>query len=332
MVVNSSDAEITELWITNRGQIWIRHSGQFIRSSETQWSTEKHRQRSRCSTQNTQILQNTEIVNSREASTDLRTRSEYRSTQNTAQIHRSTGKSTGNFRSTTESTRSSGSTRSFRSTTRSTTLTVTGKVRKQPPANSVANTVDSITHHKFQRDRTEIVERKQIQDRGAHNYRQKNSDLQIDLQSNLQDSQLNLQADLQEDLQTDLQPDLQVRTGLEGTLQPSSLVSFPLQAETSTQERSTSTSMGGTCKQGPIRMTGENHTLHGSTRIYPLGSTRIYPLKSTRIYTLHRSTRIHTPHGTTRLTRSQDIHPNIIQCSHLEHPASPNGNLVIQSV
>ena len=35
----------------------------------------------------------------------------------------------------------------------------------------------------------------------------------------------------------DLQADFQVRTGLEGILQPSSLVSFPLQAETSTEER-----------------------------------------------------------------------------------------------
>ena len=66
------------------------------------------------------------------------------------------------------------------------------------------------------------------------------------LQSDLQP---NLQADLQ--VKMDLQPDLQ---GLEGT-QPSSLVSFPLQAETSTEERSTS--IGGTCEQGPNHVSGE---------------------------------------------------------------------------
>ena len=126
----------------------------------------------------------------------------------------------------------------------------------------MANPVDSITHHKFQTDRTEIVERKQIQDRGTHTYRQQMKDpvLQTDLQSDLQkDPHLNLQdlqvkmdlqsnlqekppLDLQEDLQVDLQMDLKVKTGLEGT-QSSSSVSFPLQAETSTEERSTSTFM-----------------------------------------------------------------------------------------
>ena len=96
-------------------------------------------------------------------------------------------------------------------------------VRKQPPvANPMANTVDSITHHKFQTDRTEIVEReqmRQIQDRGTQNYRQqRDPDLQMDLQSNLQ---LNLQVDLQKDLQVslqmDLQANLQARTGLGAT-------------------------------------------------------------------------------------------------------------------
>ena len=91
----------------------------------------------------------------------------------------------------------------------------------------------------------------QIQDRGAHNYRQKDLVLQTDLQSNLQP---NLQEkpplDLQEDLQVDLQMDLQVRTGLEGT-QHSSLVSF--QAETSTEREN----LGGTCKQGPNHGSGE---------------------------------------------------------------------------
>ena len=145
--------------------------------------------------------------------------------------------------------------------------------------------------------------------------------LQMGLQSNLQPNLQEKPAlNLQEDLQTDLQPNLQVRTGLEGTQQISSLVSFPLplQAETSTEERSTSTSMGGTCKQGPIHVTGEN--LH-STWIYTLYG-------STRVYTLHGSTRIPILHRSTRPTSSQDIHPNNIQCSHPEHPAIPNGNLV----
>ena len=109
----------------------------------------------------------------------------------------------------------------------------------------MANTVDSISHAYFRssfQNRTEVKKKHMRQHRGTqNNYRQiKDPDLQMDLQS---------------DLQEDLQPNLQVRTGLEGT-QPSSLVLFPLQAETSTEERSTS--MGGTCKQGPIHMTDEN--------------------------------------------------------------------------
>ena len=76
------------------------------------------------------------------------------------------------------------------------------------------------------------------------------SNLQLNLQADLKkDLQVNLQMDLQADLQVrmDLQPDLQVQTGHEGTLQPSPLVSFPLQAETSTEREN----LGGTCEQGP---------------------------------------------------------------------------------
>ena len=103
----------------------------------------------------------------------------------------------------------------------------------------------------FKTDRTEIVERKQIQGRGIHKYRQqRDPDLQTDLQSDLQkdphlnlqdlqDLQADLQKDLQANLQMDLQTNLQVKARLEAT-QISSLVSFPLQAETSTEERPTS--------------------------------------------------------------------------------------------
>ena len=134
--------------------------------------------------------QNTEIVNSRrtKASTDLRTRSEYRSTGKSTRKSRSTGKST------TESTWS------FRSTTRSTrsiTPTVTGKVRKQPQMANWANTVDSISHAYFRSSFQTEVEKKQIQGRCTHKYRQmKDPVLQSDLQSNLQ-------------VKMDLQPDLQ---------------------------------------------------------------------------------------------------------------------------
>ena len=166
--------------------------------------------------------------------------------------------------------------------------------RKQPRANSVANTVDSISHSYFRssfQNRTEVEKKQMRQYRGAHkNYRQmKDPDLQTDLQ---------------EDLQADLQPNLQVRTGLEGT-QPSPLVSFPLQAETSTEERSTS--MGGTCKQGPIHMTGEN--LHPK-QIYnkDLHPTWIYnrDLHPQRIYNKpHQLTRHTPPHPRNRLRCQQ---------------------------
>ena len=114
----------------------------------------------------------------------------------------------------------------------------------------------------------------QIQGRGIHKYRQqRDPDLQADLQSDLQkdlhlnlqdlqdlqadlqkDLQANLQMDLQVDLQVrmDLQPDLWVHTGL-GATQISSLVSFPLQAETSTEREN----LGGTCEQGPNHVSGE---------------------------------------------------------------------------
>ena len=147
---------------------------------QTQWSIHPkqrlpdEKQRSRHSTQNTG--QSTEIVNSRKASSDLNTGSEYRST----------GKSTGYFRSTTKSTRSSGST--TWSATRSTPT-----ARKQPP---VANPVDSTSHANFRSSFQTEEEGKQmrpsqlhIQGRGVHNYRQKmrDPDLQMDLQSNLQE-------------------------------------------------------------------------------------------------------------------------------------------------
>ena len=123
---------------------------------QTQWSTESstiHQrlpdERSRHFTQNTQ--QKTEIVNSRDASSDLRTRS------------KSTGKSTGNFGSTSRST--------IRSATRS---TMTG--RKQPP---VANTVDSMSHAYFisnfqtpNRTEVEMKQMRQIQGRDINKYRQ----------------------------------------------------------------------------------------------------------------------------------------------------------------
>ena len=150
---------------------------------------------------------------------DLKQRSRHSTpTRNTAQIYQSTGKSTRSAGSTTKSTRSAGST--IRSATRSRMTE-----RKQPPANSVANTVDSISHAYFRssfQNRTEVEKKQMRQHRGTHNnYRQiKDPDLQMDLQS---------------DLQEDLQSNLQVRIGLEGT-QPSSLVSFPLQAETSTEK------------------------------------------------------------------------------------------------
>ena len=244
---------------------------------QTQWSVhhrlpdEKYRQRSRCST------------------------------QNTAQIYRSTGKSTGYFGSTTESTRS------FRSTTWSTTRSV----RKQPPvANPVANTVDPISHAHFRsnfwtpnRTEVEMKQMRQLQDRGTHGYRQqmKNSVLQLDLQSNIQ---ADLQKDLQVNIQVkmDLQPDLQ---GLEGT-QISSLVSF--QAETSTEREN----LGGTCKQGPNHVSGELPQIYKD-----LHPTQIYnrDLHSTRIC-------------------NRDLHPTwIYKTHHLtgstpKHPAIPNGNPV----
>ena len=180
---------------------------------------------------------------------------------------------------------------------------MTGKVRKQPPvANSVANTVDSTFRAHFRSSFQTEVKRKQIQGRGIHNYRQMNDPvMQLDLQSYLQKPPLNVQVDLQKDLQADLQvsmdlqPDLQVRTGIRGT-QHSSLVSF--QAENSTEERSTS--MGGTYKQGPIHVTGEN--LH-PTLIYnkDLHPTWIYnrDLHPQRIYNKPHQLTGHTPPPTT---------------------------------
>ena len=112
-------------------------------------------------------------------------------------------------------------------------MTVTVKVRKQPP-------VDSINHTKFiTPDKTEIMELGQIQDRCIHNntFRQmRDPDLHTDLQ---EDPPMDLQADLKTDLQTnlqvriDLQPDLRVHQGLEATNSP--LVLF--QAETSNWKR-----------------------------------------------------------------------------------------------
>ena len=228
--------------------------------------------------------------------------------------HRSTGKSTVYFRSTTKSTRSLGST-----TWSATRFTLT--VRKQPPmTNPVANTVDSISHAHFRSSFQTEVERKQmrqIQDRGTHNYRQKDPEMQMDLQSNLQ---VDLQKDLQ-DLQVkmDLQPDLQVRTGLEGT-QHSPLVSF--QAETSTEREN----LGGTCEQGPNHVSGEfphiyNKDLH-PTWIYnrDLHPTQIYnrDLHPKQIYKTH--------HLTGHTSKLQAM------LSHPEHPALPMGNPVTQSV
>ena len=246
--------------------------------------------------------------------TDLKQRSRYStSTRNTAQIYRSTGKSTRSAGSTTESTRTAGST--IRSATKSTMTE-----RKQPRAKSVANTVDSISHAYFRtsfQNRTEVEKKQMRQHRGAHNnYRQmKDPDLQTDLQSDLQED---LQPNLQEDLQADLQPNLQVRTGLEGT-QPSPLVSFPLQAETSTEERSTS--MGGTCKQGPNHVSGE------LIRIYnkDLHPTRIYnkDLHPAQIYNKPHQLTGHTPpHLRNRLRCRQQQ----------QHPAPPMGNLVTPPV
>ena len=111
--------------------------------------------------------------------TDLKQRSRHStSTRNTPQIYRSTGKSTRSAGSTTESARSAGST--IRSATRSTTME-----RKQPPANSVANTVDSISHAYFIssfQNRTEVEKKQMRQHRGTHNnYRQmKDPELQTD--------------------------------------------------------------------------------------------------------------------------------------------------------
>ena len=226
--------------------------------------------------------------------TDLKQRSRHStSTQNTAQIYRSMSKFT----------------RSAGSTTKSTMTK-----RKQPQANSVANTVDSISHAYFIssfQNRTEVEKKQMRQHRGAHNnYRQmKDPDLQTDLQLDLQkDLPLNLQVKM--DLQLDLQ-------GLEGT-QPSSLVSFPLQAETSTEERSTS--MGGTCKQGPNHVSGE------LIRIYKdLHHTRIYnrDLHLTQIYNKPHQLTGHTPpHLRNRLRCRQQQ----------QHPAPPMGNPVTPPV
>ena len=189
--------------------------------------------------------------------------------------------------------------------------------RKQPPANSVASTVDSISHGYFRtsfQNRTEVEKKQMRQHRGTHNnYRQtKDPDLQTDLQ-------LDLQKDLQPNLQVkmDLQPDLQ---GLEGT-QPSSLVSFPLQAETSTEERSTS--MGGTCKQGPIHVSGE------LIRIYnkDLHPTWIYnrDLHPTQIYNKPPQLTGHTPPHLRNRLRCQ-------QQQQQQQPAPPMGNPITQSV
>ena len=183
----------------------------------------------------------------------------------------------------------------IQSATRSTTME-----RKQPRTNSVANTVDSISHAHFRssfQNRTEVEKKQMRQHRGTHtNYRQmKDPDLQTDLQPDLQED---LQPNLQEDLQADLQPNLQVRIGLEGT-QPSSLVSFPLQAETSPEERSTS--MGGTCKQGPI---------HVSVELIRIYNKDLHP---TRIYNKPPQLTGHTPphlRNRLRCRRQQQQHPS----------------------
>ena len=276
---------------------------------------EKYRQRSRHST-----TQNTEIVNSRKtkASTDLRTRSEYRST----------GKSTRKFGSTGKSTTKS--TRYFRSTTQSATRSTLTE-RKQPPVANQANTMDSISCAHFRSSFQTEVEEKQM--KGTHNYRQKDPILQTDLQPNLQEKPpLDLQEDLQEDLQANLQMDLQVKMdlqpdlqGLEGTIQPSSLVSFPLQAETSTEERSTS--MGGTCKQGPIHVSGElpwiyNRDLHPTPQIYK-------DLHPRWIYKTPQLTGHTPPHLRNRLRcqQQQQQHPGNAQTQSIQpqwaHPSIP---------
>ena len=155
--------------------------------------------------------------------------------------HRSTnlpGKSTRSAESTTKSTRSAKST--IWSATRSTT-----RERKQPPANSVANAVDSISHAYFRssfQNRTEVEKKQMRQHRGTHNnYRQiKDPDLQTDLQS---------------DLQEDLQLNLQVRTGLEGT-QPSLFGVISITGWYFNWKEIYI--LGGTCKQGPNHVSGEN--------------------------------------------------------------------------
>ena len=154
----------------------------------------------------------------------------------------------------------------------------------------------------------------QIQDRDAHNYRQQsNPDLQTDLQSNLQlnlqkDLQVNLQMDLQADLQVrmDLQSDLQVQIRHEGTLQPSPLVWFPLQAETSTEREN----LGGTCEQGPNHLTGEL-PIKPSRRKFGSAQSNLHP----QIYKDLHPTWIYKTHHITGSTPKQ-------------HPAMSNGNLV----
>ena len=261
-----------------------------------------------------------------------RQRSRHSTTQNTAQIYQSIGKSTRNFRSTTESMRSFRIYKISRIYNTICNQIYTKWLAKQ--GNSLqwpiqlTNTVDSISHayfrSNFQTDRTEIVERKQIQGRGIHNshhYKQQMKDpvLQSDLQSNLQ-------ADLQEDLQADLQMDLQVKTGLEGTLQPSSLVSF--QAETSTEERSTSTSMGGTCKQGPNHVSGELPQI--CKDLHPTWICK--DLHPTQICKDQHPTQICKDLHPTWICK--DLHPKqIYKTRHFtgstpKHPAIPNGNPV----
>ena len=136
----------------------------------------------------------------------------------------STGESARCVRSTTESTRFSGSDGSTTQSATESTVIMMVKVRKQPP-------VDSITHTNFRTNfptpnKTEIMKTGQIQDRGILNFKlMPDPDPHTDLQPNLQaDPPMDLQADLQTDLQAhlqvrmDLQPDLRVHTqGLKAT-------------------------------------------------------------------------------------------------------------------
>ena len=208
---------------------------------------------------------------------------------------------------------------------------------------------------------------RQTQDRGAHNYKQiRDPDLQMDLQSNLQeDPPLDLQADLQTDLQANLQTDLRVQTGLEGTLQPSPLVSFwfPLQAETSTGREKPMiwmppdqcTSMGGTCEQkrlspgsrrlsqGPKHVIGELPIKSSARRKFGSVYSNLQVYKDlqepTWIYKTHHITG-HTPiHLESEQHKRNSVHyiPSDV-CSniqamllHPEHPALPTGNPVTPS-